>query len=262
MQFLHSLGHQWTFLAFFLGKKYCIHPSEFINYRQEAILHIRAAKTKHGNQPLSFHSYNGFSKALNQYMKFLNETNVIGSSSLFSIWILTTNEEKKRGKLKRKRSTDTYDLKEVTEIKKKIDKACENSPKKKLQAYGYFFGVITGLWQGNVLGLKGEDLFPDSEIPQFRVSDNVVSGYSRGEKGSIVFVIATKTKTQEDEEIFLPLIQPSLEIAVEVARYLKTNYKPKDRVCPSSPGGFYRTWKRIAKECGFKLGYQSKAFQN
>lgn len=141
----------------------------------------------------------------------------------------------------------------MIEIKKKIDKTFHNNSKKKLRAYGFFFGVITGLRQGNVLGLKAEDLFPESEIPHYRVSDNVVSGYSRGQKGFIVFEDSTKTTTQEDEEIMLPLLQPSVEIAVEVAKFLKANYKPKDRICPGTPGGFYRTWKRITEECGFKF---------
>jgi integrase len=239
-------------LPFFLKEKGCIHPNEFIQYRHEAILYVRAAKTRRG-EPVSFHSYNAFCKALNQYIKFLLESNVIGNEVAFSIWITATKEEIKRGKLKRKRSTDTYDVNELIEIKKKIDKTFDKFPEKKLQAHGYYFGVITGLRQGNVLGLKAEDLFPDHEIPHFRVSDNVVSGYSRGEKGHIVFENATKTTTQEDEEILLPLLQPSVEIAVEVARFLKSNYNPKDRICPGTPGGFYRVWKRIAKECGFKF---------
>lgn len=97
--------------------------------------------------------------------------------------------------------------------------------------------IVNGIISFNLLGLKAEDLFPESEIPHFRVSDNVVSGYSRGEKGFVVFENATKTTTQEDEEILLPLIQPSLEIAVEIAKYLKSNYKPKERICPGTPGG-------------------------
>jgi len=80
-------------LPFFLGQKKCVHPSEFIEHRQEAILHIRSTKTRRGGQPISFHSYNGFSKALNQYIKFLHETNVIGSQSVFTIWIVPTKEE-------------------------------------------------------------------------------------------------------------------------------------------------------------------------
>lgn len=240
-------------LPFFLINKKCIHPSEFINYKAEAVLFVRSYKIKNSGESLSFHSYNNFSKALNQYIKFLHETSVINSTSVFSIWIQPTKEEIKRGKLRRKRSSDTYDISDLIEIKKRIDKTYATCNTKKLEAYGYYLGLITGLRQGNVLGLKAEDLFPDSEVPHFRVTDNIVSGYSRGEKGSIIFENATKTTTQEDGEIVLPFIQPSLDVAIEVARFLKNSYQPKERVCPGSPGGFYRVWKRIAKECGFKF---------
>ncbi|MBC7490552.1 MAG: hypothetical protein H7240_11865 [Glaciimonas sp.] len=57
-----------------------------------------------------------------------------------------------------------------------ILKFSATNPSKKLKAYGFLIGVMTGLCQGNVLGLKAEDLFPDSEIPHYRVLDNVVSG--------------------------------------------------------------------------------------
>lgn len=86
-------------LPFFVGKKNCIHPSEFIEHREEAFLHVKSARTQRGNQPLSFHSYNGFSKALNQFMDFLVKTKKIGPEAQFSIWIMTTKEEIKRGKL-------------------------------------------------------------------------------------------------------------------------------------------------------------------
>jgi len=238
-------------LPFFLKEKGCTHPSEFIQYRQAAIQHVRSKLCQRDGKPISFHSYNNFSKILNQYVQFLNETNAIGSQSVFKIWITATKEEIKRGKLKRKRSTRTYDLQELIEIKKKIDRTYAKNPKRLTKAYGYYFGVITGQRQGNVLGFKAEDLFPEATIPHFRVSDNIVSGYSRGQRGYIIFENATKTTTQEDDEILLPLIQPSRGIAVEVARHLKNSYKPKERICLGTPHTFYRTWKRIAKDCGF-----------
>ncbi len=245
-----TMEHFW--LPFFLKVKHCIHPSEFIEHQEDAKLYVRAHKSTDG-KPISFHSYNGFFKVLNQYMKFCLAKRLIGPGSTFGLWVVATKEEMKRGMLKRKRSTDTYDLNDLIEIKKRIDATYADAPEKKKKAYGFLMGIYTGLRQANILGLKAEDLFPENEIPHFRVSDSIVSGYSRGLKGSVTFINATKTTTQEDEEIVLPLLQPSVEIASEVATFLKANYEPKDRICPATPGTFYRAWERICDECDIKF---------
>lgn len=237
---------------FFLKEKNCIHPSEFIDHKEDADLYVRSHRTPHG-EPISVHSYNGYLKVLNQYLEFCLSKKIIGQANHFKLWYTPTTEETKRGLLKRKRSSATYDLLELFEIKEKIDRTYSSAPTKKLLAYGFLLGTVTGLRRGNILGLKAEDLFPDDQIPHFRVSDNIVSGYSRGEESVQIFENATKTTTQENEEILLPLLQPSVKVAQEIAQHLKSNYKPKDRVCPSTPGGFYRAWKRIAKECGFRF---------
>ena len=238
-------------LPFFIGKG-CLHPCDFKCFRSQAETHVRTADTVHGEK-YSHYSYGGLCKALNQYMKFLEKYKYINANDLFTIWVVTTLEEKKRGKLKRKRSTDTYDLKETIQIKNLIDKTYANDPNEKAIAYGLFFGICTGLRQGNLLGLKAQDLFPETAVPHFRVSDNIVKGWSRGQKGSITFENSTKTTSEEDGEILLPLLQPTTEIACEVARYLKAFYKPNDRILPLSPDQVYRRWQSIAKRCGFKF---------
>jgi integrase len=80
-----------------------------------------------------------------------------------------------------------------------------------------------------------------------------VSGYSRGIEGSITFVNATKTTSMEDDEVTLPFLQPSMEIACEVARFLKARVDPKERVCKATPKTFYRHWKRICSETGIRF---------
>lgn len=238
-------------LPFFL-KLGCSHPSQFKEFRVTAETHVRTAMTVH-DEPYSFHSYGGLCKALNQYLKFLERHKFINSDDLFTIWIVATLEEKKRGKLKRKRSTSTYELKEVIGIKKSIDETYANNFEEKLIAYGIYLGLCTGLRQGNLLGLKSKDLFPDQKIPHFRVSDNIVRGWSRGLKGCITFEDATKTTSQEDGEILLPFLQPSEEIVCDVARFLKKHYRPDERILPLSPNSVYRKWQRIADECGFRF---------
>lgn len=239
-------------VPFFLEKG-CNHPSEFKDFATQAETHIRTSETVHG-QKFSHHTYNSLSKTLNQYMRFLLKHGYISENRFFKIWITTTLEEKKRGQLRRKRSTDTYDLVETIEIKRKIDETFKERAAEKLIAYGLYLGLCTGLRQGNLLGLKAEDLRPDdSEIPHFRVSDNIVRGWSRGEKGHLVFKNATKTTSEEDGDIVLPFLQPSREIVCDVARHLKQHYASHERVLPLTPCQVYRRWKRIAQECGFKF---------
>lgn len=230
----------------------CVHPCEFKNFLTQAETHIRTAETGRGER-YSHHSYNVFCKVLNQYMVFLTKYKYVGPNDSFKLWITTTLEEKKRGQLKRKRSTDTFSLEEVIEIKQKIDKTYETRPEEKAIAYGFYLGICTGLRQGNILGLKAENLYPDEAIPYFHVTDNIVSGWSRGIKGFVIFENATKTTSEEDGEVYLPFLQPSREIVCEVARYLKQCYRPHERILPLKPSQVYRRWQKIAEECGFKF---------
>lgn len=129
-------------------------------------------------------------------------------------------------------------------MKVKIDRAYADKPEKKLLAYGLYFGVITGLRRGNFAGLRVENLFPDAKVPYFLVRDNIISGRSRGKKGYITQKDATKTSA--GKPIAIQMIQPSVEIIAEVARYLKAHLNPQDRLYPNKPGQIAKTWKRIA----------------
>ncbi|MFN7903585.1 MAG: hypothetical protein ACK5P5_00225 [Pseudobdellovibrionaceae bacterium] len=83
------------------------------------------------------------------------------------------------------------------EIKTAIDHTYKENLEMKKKAYAIFFGVCTGLRRGNLLGLIAECLHPDDEIPNFDLKDNIVSGWSRGEKGALVFEDSTKTTSGE-----------------------------------------------------------------
>lgn len=121
----------------------------------------------------------------------------------------------------------------------------------KLRAYAIYFGVCTGLRRGNILGMKAGSLYPDSELPYFEVGDDVVSGWSRGEKGTLIFQNSTKT-TSGEEIIKLPLLQPSRDILVEVATFLKNNIAPEEYILQCCPDTVAKWWEKIALECEFK----------
>jgi integrase len=237
---------------FLIGEMKCVHPSEFADCIDEIYNHVLNHKTRQG-EAISFHSYNGYFKALNQYLDFCQTKNIISSEHAFKVWHHPTLEEKKRGQLRGKRKSHTFSIPEMVDMKAKIDLTYGSRPKDKLLAYGMYFGVCSGLRRGNILGLKAKDLFPEDDIPHFRVSDNVVSGYSRGVLGQVVFENSTKTTSEEDGEILLPMIQPRKDIIISVARYLKEYISSEGRICgDTTPGGFFSVWRRISRECQFQ----------
>jgi len=256
----HSNSHsvkQWLikfWMPFFFDKG-CQHPKDFINWQAEAETHIQSAVTRHGKK-YSFNSYATLAGPLNTYMKYLLAKRYIGQEDLFTIDVKMTLEQRKqsgrRGKgVQAVRSNDVYSEQELLEIKEQIDSAYKDSIEMKTRAYAMYFGIATGLRRGNLLGLTADCLHPDDKIPHFDVMDNIVSGWSRGEKGKIVFENATKTTT--GESIKLPFIQPSKELLIEVARFLKENLKPGQRLLDCSPDTVSKWWRRICKKCGFKF---------
>lgn len=236
----------------FYRSKGCEHPREFISWRKQAITHVKTAKKLDGSEPYSIHSWVSLTNTHNEYMKFLLENGDITDAEFFTITARVTMEQKKRGLTKRSRKRQTYSEVEVIEIKKRIDETyrSEIDLEKKLQAYAIYFGVCTGLRRGNLLGLHAEDLYPDAEVPYFVTRDNVVSGWSRGIKGTLTLGTCTKTSVGT---IALPMLQPSSEILVEVARFLKQHRKPEERLLRRNPHGVAKLWKEISLECGFKF---------
>jgi len=83
--------------------------------------------------------------------------------------------------------------------------------------------------------------------PHFQLKDNVVSGWSRGEVGTIV--IENATKTSYDENTKIPLIQPDIKIIVDVAKFLKQNLKPDQRLLDCAPDTISKWWRKICGEC-------------
>jgi len=229
--------------------KGCYHPKEFRKLRNQAELHVKTAKKKDG-QKYSHNTYNVLCRTLNQFIFFCEKYDYIGKEDTFKIWVTQTLEQQKRSYSESSRSDEVYTLSDLENIKLKIDRRYKDDPKSKLLAYGLYFGVITGLRRGNFAGLKSENLFPDAKVPHFIVRDNVVSGRSRGHKGFIVQKDATKTSA--GKPIAINMVQPSIPIITEVARYLKCHLSPEDKLFPYLPDRISKTWTRIAKECGFK----------
>ncbi len=204
---------------------------------------------------ISPYSYGHYTKALNQYIDFLAEYNYIGKDDCFTIYIEVKLEQKKRGLAKPRRSQETYNEVELIEIKNKIDLTYTQNPKLKLRAYALYFFVCIGQRRGNALGLRAENLYPQADPPHFELKDNIVKSWSRSGPGNGVIVLenCTKTKFFGDNEVKIPLLQPSVGIVVEVAEFLKQNLDPKDRLLQCHPDSVYRFWKNIAADCGFRF---------
>ena len=50
-----------------------------------------------------------------------------------------------------------------------------------------------------------------------------------------------------------PFIQPSREVLVEIANFLKANLKPGQELLDCSPDTVAKWWRKICKQCGFKF---------
>lgn len=238
-------------LSFFISKG-CEHPKDFKKWQRHAVLHIKSAKNKN-DEHYSHNSYGSLTKALNEYVKFLKEYEYISEDDVFHLKAKVTLEQIKRGKLKNKRSSDTYTENELLEIKSLLDKTYQNDTKMKLRAYALYFGVCTGLRRGNLLGLRAKHLFPEASVPHFQLADNVVNGWSRGLKGSIVLENSSKMSTFEEGAVCIPLIQPDKVLITDVAFFLKNNLSPDSRLIDAQPDVVIKWWRRISKECGFKF---------
>src|SRR5690606_9798336 len=111
----------------------------------------------------------------------------------FKIFGRITSEMKKRGLSSASRKKDTYTEEDLLNIKLKIDERYGNEDPIKIRAYAIFFGVCTGLRRGNLLGIRTKNLYPNSEVPHFETSDNIVPGWSRGIAGNVTLENSTKT---------------------------------------------------------------------
>ncbi len=238
-------------LPFFLSKG-CQHPKDFKQWQRQAVTHIKSAKNKHG-EDYSHHTYGSLTKSLNEYVRFLKEYDYITEDDVFHLKAKITLEQKKRGKFANKRSADTYTAKELSEIKDCIDSTYQNNPKMKLRAYALFFGVCTGLRRGNLLGLRAKHLIPEANVPHFQLADNIVNGWSRGQKGSIVFENSSKTSAFEGGSVRIPLIQPNTALLTDMASFLKASLPAESRLIDAQPDVVSRWWRQISNECGFKF---------
>ncbi|PIT98804.1 MAG: hypothetical protein COT74_14035 [Bdellovibrionales bacterium CG10_big_fil_rev_8_21_14_0_10_45_34] len=241
-------------MPFFLGNG-CNHPKDFKNFKAKARTHVMMAKTLSGKK-YSHNTYSSITTPFNEYMRFLLDSGYIGQDDFYTLDIKMTLEQKKQARRRGEdvtgvRTKETYTEDELNDIKDAIDKAYKDNLEMKKKAYAIFFGVCTGLRRGNLLGLNAECLHPDDDVPNFDLKDNIVSGWSRGEKGALVFEDATKTTS--GERIQLPMVQPSPKILVDVARFLKKNIAPKDRLLDCHPDTVMKWWRQIAKDCDFKF---------
>lgn len=225
---------------------------DFIDFQSEAEFYLRTAKTLKGRL-YSPAGYNRQTTPLNEYMRFLLKRKIISSDQFFTIDYRLTLEERKRRAFVPVRTTDTYTIGELGEIKAKIDSTF-GSPdllKWKLRAYAIYLGsYCMGLRVGNVLGPPVQNLKPDDDIPHVQLKDNIVNGWSRGLKGDLK--IENATKTAHDENLKLPFILPSVDVCKSVAKFLIANLEPDDRILGCSSGVPSKWWQQIAKRCGFR----------
>jgi integrase len=238
-------------LPFFISKG-CEHPKDFKKWQRQAVLHIKSAKNKN-DEYYSHNTYGSLAKALNEYIKFLKEHDYISEDNIFHIKVKITLEQIKRGKLTNKRSPDTYTENELLAIKAAIDNTYQNNLKMKLRAYALYFGVCTGLRRGNLLGLRVKHLFPEANVPHFQLADNILNGWSRGIKGTIVLENSSKMSSFEEGSVRIPLIQPDKALIADVALLLKNNLSSESRLIEAQPDVVSKWWKQISKECGFKF---------
>jgi integrase len=248
-----SMKHRSTLVNVWLPfyrEKGCLHPRDFIMWRKQAQQHIKVVKKQDGDERYSIHSWSSLTNAHNEYLKFLLENGDITDTEFFAVYAKITPEMKKRGLTKQSRKQETYTETEVLNIKEKIDATYADNLKMKLRAYAIYIGVCSGIRRGNLLGLLVDDLQPDAEIPHLCTRDNIVAGWSRGEKGDIVLENSSKTIVGV---VKLPFLLPTPDILVEVARFLKAHIKPGERLLNCSTGTVDDWWAAIAKECGFKF---------
>lgn len=244
----HKLYLESVWLPFYLEKR-CEHPREFRLWKKQAILHLKSVKKKYTNEKYSVNSLSTLTNTHNEYMTFLLDNDDITEAEHFKIYARITTEMKKRGLSSASRKRDTYSEHDLLSIKSLIDKRYAQDSLMKIRAYAIYFGVCTGLRRGNLLGLRAKNLQPNSEVPHFETSDNIVPGWSRGITGTVTLENSTKTFVGT---IKLPFIQPSKEILCEVSRVLIDYLKPNDRILNCSPRTVADWWKEIARECGFK----------
>lgn len=243
--------HLQKFWLPFFESKGCLHPRDFKQWRVKAELHLRTAKKQKSDEKYSINSYSSMCVALNEYLKFCLKQGDINESQFFSIKMSLSLEQRKRGGSGRSHSRDTYSLKDLVAIKEKIDQTYKNDQEWKLKAYAIYFGICTGLRRGNLLGLKPKDMYPNATpTPYFETSDNIVSGWGRGEVGKATITNATKTFVGN---VTLPFVQPSADVLVEVAKYIKENSNPNEYILSCFPDTVGRWWKRISQECRFKF---------
>ena len=244
----HKSILQNVWLPFYLEKG-CEHPREFRLWKKHAQIHLKTVKKLNSNEKYSVNSLSTLTNTHNEYMTFLLDNDDITEAEHFKIFGRITTEMKKRGLSSVSRKKDTYTEEDLLSIKLKIDKRYSGDLRMKARAYAIYFGVCTGLRRGNLLGLRIKNLRPNGDVPHFETCDNIVPGWSRGIKGTVILENSTKTFVGT---IKLPFVQPSREILCEVTKFLIEYCKPNDRLLNCSPRTVADWWSEIAKDCGFK----------
>lgn len=228
----------------------CQHPREWKQYRGRARQHIKTVKKKERDERYSPETRVGIAATLNQYMNWCLSDGHITENEHFNLSAGLTLEQKKQSQSTQQRSKEVYSVDDLIDMKKKIDATYANNLLMKVRAYGIYFGVGSGLRRGNLLGMESQDLQPDSElIPHFCTRHNIVDGSGRGKKGPQVLLYSSKTTVGI---VKLPMIQPSVGVLQEVARFLKAHLRPDEPIVKCHPSTVARWWKKICQECGFK----------
>lgn len=252
----HYLKNIW--LPFFIERG-CTHPSQWKNYKSEAKAHVKTVKKMDGKGKYDKDTWVSIAMTLNGFLEWMHqEGHLPNRDDVFSIHVAPTKEQLKRsGESNKRRDRSVYTFDDIYLMKKTADSLFKGKDELewKIRAYAMIFGICTGLRRGNLLGLRARNLHPDASIPHFEVEDNVVSGHSRLEVGVLVHKYATKTTV--GEVIALPMLQPDSKTLREIARFLKEQFRPDERILNCNPRTVQRWWyqviDRMNRQCGAKL---------
>jgi integrase len=224
-------------------------PNHWHAHAEEFVAHMFSYRKSDG-EPLSTHSYTTYCTPLDEFIKYLNMKGVIANNNVFSVYKFLGFGDTSNMKESRKRGDDYYRFDDYKLIKSRIDELYHDDPSKKLLGYVYLLTLSTGIRRGNVLGLKRESFKLEHEIPHIELEDNVLDGNAYGKGGVIVEKKATKTT--KNQRVLVPLIQPSPEIAIDVARYVRDNTPSGNYILNMHPTTFTKGWRSMCRELGVR----------
>jgi integrase len=224
-------------------------PNQWKSHAEEFVSHLFEYRKSDG-EPLSPHSYTTYCTPIDEFIKFLNMKNIIENNNKFSVYSFLGFGDTSKSDFTRKRGEDYYSFQDYMYIKSQIDDLYRDIPEKKLLGYVYLLTLSTGIRRGNILGLKHESFKLDHEVPHIELEDNILDGNAYGETG--VMVEKKSTKTTKNQRMLVPLRQPSPEVALEVAAFIRDNTYPYKYILHVHPTTFTKAWREMSRELGVR----------